>query len=222
MKTNKQVALLKTPALKLSFCNKIIALEQEIGSSLLHIARDLKIIRDNRLYEGQWSSFDEYISEFRNLAPSTASRIITVYEVFVEKYKIPIKKLAAARGWTHLYAVAGGLKNKEDAVAWLEKATELTRSDLQKEVTESKTGVAMRDCKHKNGAYIFACPDCGDRERVSSLPDDVIPRENYTLGSWKGAKIVLITDDKVLAQEARDALKTATAKSKPDGLKLSE
>lgn len=194
----------KTPQTRLAFCENVITREKGIGTDILAIAGDLMLIRDNRLYEGQWETFNEYLAEFRNIAESTASRLITIYEVFVLKYKIPPKKLAEARGWTLLYSVVGNVNSKAQAVEWLEKATELSRNDLKKEITEEHTGVQQKDCKHEESFFIWGCPTCGIRERVSEMPKDALPRKVYDLGTLMGERLVLVTDDPKTAASAKD------------------
>lgn len=174
---DKLTVINKSPATRTAFCNATVGFEENIGLAYIELGRRLLLIRDERLYADQWDTFEEYVQEFRNISASTASKLITIYDVFVYQYKFTAKKLAAVRGWTLLAEIASIVTTREEAMDWVHKAATLTRSHLRAEVTEAKTGKLQKDCKHKNVAYLMVCVDgCGFKERVNELPKDIKKR----------------------------------------------
>lgn len=161
-KTNE----LSTDIGKQKYCQRAVMLEEAGRAMYLTLGEMLFNIRNGRLYEPFWSSWQEYIMEFKDLSGASVSKLITVYEVFVLKYGFKIEELAKAGGWTKLYQLALVSPTRSKAEKWLAKAGVTTRNDLQKFLVEAKTGIDMSTCKHKDAYLIRICPDCGDRHRV--------------------------------------------------------
>jgi hypothetical protein len=148
----------------LAYCQKALALKKNIEVSYLKLGEMLYNIRQDRLFEPQWSSFREYVMEFK-IPESTASRLISIYEIFVLKFGFASTQIVEV-GWTNLAATLPQIKTKADAKKWLTTAGQLSQRDLRMELTEAKTGVQMRDCKHPNAVKILYCPDCGFKEQI--------------------------------------------------------
>lgn len=163
----------RSPQARLAFCNQILEYKGGIEASFLELGRRLRLVREERLYSDQWESFDDYLMELKNISLPTATKLINIYGTFVVEYKIPVKKLVQAGGWTMLAETLPVVKSKEDALAWLEKATLLTRTDLRREIQEANTGILMRDCEHEESAYLRVCLRCGIKERINLLPKDL-------------------------------------------------
>lgn len=148
------------------YCERAVVLEEAGRAMYLTLGEMLFNIRNNRLYEPFWSSWQEYTMEFKDLSGASISKLITIYEVFVVKFGFKIEELAKAGGWTKLYQLALVSPTKKEAKAWLAKAHTATREDLHKFLVEAKTGIDMRECKHPDAVLIQMCPACGDRHRV--------------------------------------------------------
>ena len=156
---------------KLRYCQKAIELKQNIEISYLKLGEMLYNIKEGKLYEPNWSSFHEYCMEFK-LPSSTVSKVLNIYRVFVLEYGFPEKEIIMV-GWTSLAETLPQIKNKEDAIRWFGTATTLSRQDLKKELVEAKTGVLMRNCKHRDTYTMRICRDCGDKwQDEDSLKDD--------------------------------------------------
>lgn len=151
---------------KHDYCEKTIELEHHARRLYLNMGERLFNIRNDRLYEPAWSSWQEFCMEFKDLSISSISKMISVYEVFILKYGFSPEKLAEVGGWTKLYALIPLIGSKSDAKEWLDKSALLTRQDLTKAVIEASTGVSMSSCKHPNAFLVKICPDCGDKEKV--------------------------------------------------------
>lgn len=149
----------------LNYCNEALKLETQLRKGFLVLAGYLYNIRENRLYEPQWSSFTEFCWEFKEVSPSTISKMITVYEKFVKQFKFPQGKLEEI-GWTALYTISNLSDTKENATYWMQLAKEQNQGDLRKTVKEEMTGESMMNCKHKNTFTIKVCKDCGQKERI--------------------------------------------------------
>lgn len=148
------------------YCEKAIELEREARFSYLHLGEMLYNIREERLYEPFWSSWNEYCMEFKDLSQPSIAKLTSIYATFVLKYGYKPEELAKVGGWTKLYSIIMYIKNKGDAKTWMHLASTLSRSDLGKYLTEAKTGIKMDECKHKNTFLIRVCEDCGNKERV--------------------------------------------------------
>lgn len=149
-----------------AFCKETLHLKQHLEGTFIELGKRLMDIRDNQLYTPFWSSFDEFLMEMK-LSKGTASKLISIYQVFVLQYKIKPARLAAA-GWSSLSEVLKVVKTKADAEKWVDTAGELHLRDLRDEVREKVTGVTERSCKHPNKYTIEICPDCPFRHRVDS------------------------------------------------------
>lgn len=149
----------------LTYCNEALKLENQLRKGFLALAGVLHNIREKRLYEPQWASFEEYLMEFKDISSSTASKLIKIHEKFVEEYHFPQGKLEKV-GWTGLYTIANVSDTKENAEYWIQIATEQTQNDLKKTVREELTGESMMNCKHKETFTIKVCKDCGQKERI--------------------------------------------------------
>lgn len=149
---------------KLKYCNEALEIEKKLRKGFLILAQYLYKIREGKFYEPQWSSWEEYCWEFKEISPATISKMISVYESFVVKYKFRPRKLESI-GWNGLYIMLPLITSKKKAQHWLGLANTLSRSDLFKEIKEKKTGIQMVDCPHKDCYIIKICRTCGDRQK---------------------------------------------------------
>ena len=150
---------------KYTFCKKVLEMESEARSLYLKMGEMLYNIREERLYEPSWESWDEYTLEFKDLSKSSVSKIISIYQTFILKYAVSPEKLQNI-GWTKLYSLIPVSTTKKEAMEWIKKADVLTRSDIDKELLEAKNGIEMAKCFHSNAYIIKVCPDCGNKERI--------------------------------------------------------
>lgn len=156
---------MNTEIKNLDYCTDALRLKKNIEMNFIILGEHLFKIREEKIYQGQWDSFLEFLDEM-NLAESTANKIINIFKTFVIQYNIPKQTLVEAGGWTKLYATLPMVNSKKDADYWIEQSKILTMSDLSKEVRERKTGVEMRKCNHKNSYTISICKDCGQRTQL--------------------------------------------------------
>lgn len=156
-----------------NFCDDTIKLEEGTRQIFLLMAERLHTIRENQLYEPYWSSWQEFTMEFKDLSQASISKLIQVYEILVKEYGIDQKTLALAGGWTKLYQITRRASSREEAMQWIEKATELSRSDLEKEMKEVDTGIEMAECNHSDFIVIKVCQCCGQKERLYSFEEEI-------------------------------------------------
>lgn len=150
---------------KLDYCNETTKLKQTIETSFLTLGERLKRIRDERLYEGQWGTFEMYLMDAK-ISPATASKLINIYQKFFIEWQIKADKLVEAGGWSVVATLLPFCRTKEQAEEWMDKAFVLSRPDLEKEITEFRTGKDMSKCEHEDSYVIRVCRSCHFRERV--------------------------------------------------------
>lgn len=144
----------------LKYCKKALELKKEIEASFIKLGEYLYEIKNKNLFLPQWSSWEEYYMELK-MSQNTVNKLIQIYETFILKYNLPPENVVSAGGWSVIAEILPVINSKKDAEEWLHKSTELSRSDLRKELKEEVTGVQMASCKHRNTYTITVCRDCG-------------------------------------------------------------
>jgi hypothetical protein len=147
-----------------TYLKETLGLKSDIEGAFLQLGERLKKIRDDKLFEGEYQNFDEFLLEAK-ISKATASKLIKVYETFVIGYRMPVKKLSGV-GYTSLYAIAGHASSKERAEELVERASILTRDHLEQSLKEEGGGQAR--CLHPRGERrtVEVCGACGFRKRV--------------------------------------------------------
>lgn len=148
---------------KKDYCDITLTMEEAARGVYLMLAERLYNIRQERLYEPFWSSWQEFTMEFKDISTASISKLIKVYEKFVLEFGFKPLELAKAGGWTKLYQMSGQIHTRADADKWLSLAETSSRQDLDKFLTEAKTGVDMSTCKHTTTYLIRVCEDCGEK-----------------------------------------------------------
>lgn len=144
-----------------NYLKETITIAKRIESAFLELAARLKNIRDNRLYDGEYQNFAEFLWEIK-IAEGTASKLIKVYETFILKFKMKTDKLSAV-GWSSLYQIANNIETKEEAEEWVDKAVLLTRDHLVENLKEKTKGVSA--CQHQDTYVLRICKSCGFRQK---------------------------------------------------------
>lgn len=111
------------------YIDKLKDLKRTVGGSLFAIGALLKEVRDKKLYEEQYDSFNEFLGDpelsFRR---STAYKAITVYEVY-QSSKLDISGIDHDK----LYLLAENVRKEPDKIKeFIADAKYLSRSDLRK------------------------------------------------------------------------------------------
>lgn len=147
------------------YCQNALKLKKNIEVEFLVLGEHLLSIRNKHLYQPHFSSWTEFLWEMK-LSENVAKKLIQIYSVFIIQFGFKPEKIAEAGGWSVLQDILPMIKSKEDASKWLELAGAQTRSDLRKEIKESKTGIIMSSCKHKDTYVVEVCRDCGERHQL--------------------------------------------------------
>ena len=151
---------------KHTFCNETLSFVDKIEENFLALAYRLYRIREDRLYEAGWGSFEEFCMERKGISKGTASKLITVYELYVLKHGVSSRKLIDAGGWSVLYAGRHLADTKAKALKFMEDASNMTLAHVHQTVKEAKTGISQTDCEHPNAYQLSVCPDCGEKHRI--------------------------------------------------------
>lgn len=146
-----------------TYCSDTIKLKNSLEVGFIELGKRLQKIRDEELYKPQFDCFDLFCEEMK-MTESKASRLISVYQRLVVEYEIDPELISKAGGWSDVYSITNKINNKEDAVEWLEKASQLTSTDLRKELSLAKVGGS---CEHNfKELHIKQCTACGLKEKV--------------------------------------------------------
>ena len=126
------------------YCAETIALKKTIESGFIVLSERLTRIKEERMWEGQWSSFSEYLAEM-NITDSTATKLITVHKMYVQEYNLDDTLLMQA-GWSNLYEIrhmVGG-KKKEEVEDFVKQVSLLKRDDTRQMIREQQ----KPNCEH--------------------------------------------------------------------------
>lgn len=143
---------------KRKYLDDTLALRQNLEEGFISLGERFKKIRDERLYEGVYDSFKEFLDEART-SEATASKLITIYEKLVEGYNFPRERLAMI-GWSSAYEIAKYSKTKKEAGELISIGSGARRSDLQDEIRERKTGCSEHQFNGER-LVLKRCITCG-------------------------------------------------------------
>lgn len=146
------------------YCSETIALKKSIESGFIVLGERLAKIKDNRMWEEQWSSFSEYLAEM-NITDSTATKLISIHNVYNVKYSVE-DELLLKSSWSTLYEILPLIKdkpNKEEVVKIIEDFNLLKREDQRELLREKKLG----KCNHQwVELHLRICEHCNKKEKV--------------------------------------------------------
>ena len=143
------------------FLKETIKLKIDTESAFLELAARLYKIHNENLWKGEYSDYEEFLLDAR-ISKATASKLESVYSVFVLKHRIQAQKLAQV-GWSSLYAISSHADTKERATELVERAGLLTRGDLENSLKNEKNP----GCKHSwQELHLRQCTECGIREKI--------------------------------------------------------
>jgi hypothetical protein len=144
-----------------TICQEALQLKDNIEGAYLKLGELLSRIRSQRLYQPTHDTFPEFLMEM-DITEGTASKMITVYDLFIGKYQIPEQMLIDAKGWSKVYAIAKVSDTKEHALEWLERASIASRQHLTQDIREKETGLTPENCEH-DYYTLNVCKKCGDK-----------------------------------------------------------
>ena len=148
------------------YVTETVALVKNLEEGFLVLGERLKRIRDERLYLPSYDNFEIFLMECR-LTPSKASRLISVYETYVEKFGFDPEKIAAV-GWSLLYEAVPLLISKQKATEVLHELTERADRDGRIYIREARSGLAQEDCAHRDVYVLKVCRTCGDKQKIDA------------------------------------------------------
>lgn len=140
-----------------SYLKETLLLKKRLESSFLSLGERLMRIRDERLWEGSYENFVEFLHEAR-LSEGTASRLISVHQRFILDFKMKHERIASI-GWSTLYEIGKEVSTKKEAEEFIEKALVLRRGDVQDDLREKKTGCRNHSWGEK--IILRRCETCG-------------------------------------------------------------
>lgn len=155
---------------KHDICIAAIEAKKDIEWKFIELGKMLYTIKNDRLYEAGWSSWEEYCMELK-LAQPTISKLFRIYEVFVLHYQIEPLKLAEAGGWSSVAELLPLIDQETTTKARVREllglATDQPRHDLRKTIADERRG---KPCTHKKTRFLILeiCDDgCNERWNVT-------------------------------------------------------
>lgn len=155
--------------------------KQLASISYLYIGKELKKVRDEKLYlylgeSPEYQTLESYVNS-KNIDLRKAYYLIQIYEKFCLQFKFKPEDLSDIH-WTALREIlpVSRIENAKDMV---EKARTLTRGDLEKEVRQLKLGIKdlsdlqKHKCAFKKIEY-WKCTICGEISKVRPSNDEII------------------------------------------------
>jgi hypothetical protein len=120
------------------FVRQTVELVKSIETRFLELGARLYKIREERLWEGTFNSFEDFLAEIK-MTKGNASILASVHKNYVLEGGIEPQQLAGIP-YSNLYE-AIPLIEKEGVTSAAVKAETLTRSEIKDEVQEKKLGV---------------------------------------------------------------------------------
>lgn len=150
----------------IDFCEETIDRKHILEVGWIELCGRLKDIRDKKLFEGRWDSFEDFLQDPQmGLDKGTASKMITIHEKFILEYKMNPAQIANAGGWSKVAEILPAVHDKKSAETWLSNAALLSKSDLRKEIKAEQNPDSL-SCKHKDNYKVVmcCCRNCGNKE----------------------------------------------------------
>lgn len=147
------------------YCDETIQLKKTLESGFIALGERLSRISREQLWEGQWSNFGEFCREM-DINEATASRLITVYETYVEQYKLTSEDLQG-KSWYSLYQLRRVIPADANTTKVRELVTTtatLNRQEMNEFVHTQEKG----ECEHDwFEVKIRQCRNCNKREALA-------------------------------------------------------
>lgn len=156
------------------YCQETLELFTKMQIGYLALAARLHKIKNERLYQPTWDSFQSYCMEMSEMSISTVSRLVNLQQKLVLDSGIPESDISEA-GWSKVAMALPIIHTADEAKFWVEKAKVLSKTDFSRELKEFKTGRQMKDCEHLESYLVRYCPDCKDKWReydVATINDE--------------------------------------------------
>lgn len=156
--------------------NEIRVAQMEGTKNLLMIGKILKDIRDEKLWKGEFDSFDANgkgsLCHFLGYKKSTAHAAISAYMKFAVLFGTEYETPLFNADYSKLVLLAPMVKSEEDAKRYAIMASELTVEDLRRNIAEEKTGIPSENCPHDNYYILRLCRTCRWKEVLESSDDE--------------------------------------------------
>jgi len=153
------------------YCDDTVKLSKGVHIAVFHLAERLKIVRDERKWEGAgYSSFDLFLDEEMKISQSAASKMIGILELF---QNIPAQKLALAGGWSNLAEVVSIVRKEGDPEKWVDILIEHPREAVRAMLAEARSGIKEDECLHEDFYLLKVCRTCGQKFRVYETEEEI-------------------------------------------------
>lgn len=145
------------------YVSETISLKRQIEGYFIQLAERLHNIKENRLWEGNYATYSEFLQEI-DISESTSTKLILIYRTFVLNDGLKPEEIAGV-SWTTLYEITR-VEGKDARKEFVENANVLKRNDIIGAVNEFKTGCVNHDFEEIS---MKRCKTCGKLERNYGL-----------------------------------------------------
>lgn len=143
------------------YLSDTIELVNGIERGFLSLGERLKKIRDEQLYAPEYESFYDFLVDCR-MTESKASKVISVFETYIEKYGLDANDVASV-GWSLLYEAIRVIKSPEQAKETLHELKHRQDKDGRDYIRQLRSGVDQDACQHQDTYLITVCRQCGTK-----------------------------------------------------------
>lgn len=158
-----------------TYVEETIALKKQIEGYFIHLAERLYNIREQRLWEGNYTSFVEFLKDI-DLSESTSSKLILIYQTFVLEDGLRVDEIAGV-SWTTLYEITR-IDDVQARKEFVDNAGVLSRQDTKDAIREYKTGCTEHD---NEPISMFRCKTCGKLTRDYGTEGSKMPYNDNKL-----------------------------------------
>lgn len=121
----------------IQYLRDTIKMVSHIESSFIELGMRLLKISDEKLYLGEYDTFNDFLLE-ANIKPAVASKLISVNKTFLVEGKVSPEKMASI-GYSKLYEAIPFVETEGVTMA-LAKAQTLSRNEIVEEKRQIKSG----------------------------------------------------------------------------------
>lgn len=148
------------------YCDQTAELKTNIEEAFITLGERLLQIRNEKIFEPHYDSFEDFVNEAMNMSLSSASKLINIFDKFILSYGMSKQELILV-GQDRLKEILPAVHDQASAEEWVLKAKTLRfRDDLRKEVSAHRHGTDVplsESCEHTEAYTLKVCRACNER-----------------------------------------------------------
>ena len=142
------------------YLNETLALKTELEKNYILLSERLYNIFTERYWDkAGYGSFDEFLMELR-MSRQTASKLITIYRIYIVEKKVALTQLLSVRSWESLYLARSLATTPEKTQEVVESCAVMSQHDVRELVVDDK------ECEGHDFYEMRVCRNCGHKEMI--------------------------------------------------------